>query len=213
MTLHKFRPEFIYYQPVENHEQHKQLILSTIQQEVEQRKFARAQRTNIPYSSQTLIYEPDTPTDTAGGKTQINYTPQFMNDVVTMPTINMLNEIKSEFNITTPTIKEPYLKDIWWNYYLPGKHTAPHIHVDTDFSGIYIVECNEPNPTQFKQSLRSVGPLPLYEEYYSSEDIKEGHVMIFPSSLLHWVNPCQSERCSVIFNIMIDYTFEEFSAM
>ena len=213
MTLHKFRPQFVYYQKVNNHEQHKQLVLSSIQQEIQQRKFAKSQHVNIPFSDRTIITDPtmDTPNNPSSGKTKINYTDQFINDVITVPMMNMINEIKQEFNIQSPTLKDNYLKEIWWNYFLPGKFTAPHVHLDVDFSGVYIVSLDEPNPTCFMQDLRSAGRLPLYEEYMSTEHITEGYVMIFPSNLLHWVNPCKSERCTIVFNTLTDWSMDDWS--
>jgi hypothetical protein len=210
MTLHTFRPEFVYYQPVDNHETHKNFILDAIKDEVD---FRRINRSNYaegedPSNAVTNFFKsfsPDRPNNTAAGTTQINYPNDLLHDVFNVPFSNLYKEI----NLTNPIPTSTVIKEIWWNYYFPGRYTEPHIHLDSDFSLIYIVKLEEENKTRFFRNGRS-GRFPLFEEYYDTNHIEEGNVIIFPSSMLHWVQPVAKERCTLIANVLTEYEFTDW---
>ena len=205
MTLHTFRPEFVYYQPVDNHEKHKKFILDSIQPEVNRRR----KQSNLPQDQLdiaiTNFFSPDRPNDTAAGTTQLNYTDEFFHDIINVPISNMYKEINLRDPLPTSTV----VKEMWWNYFFPGRYTEPHIHLDADFSLIYLVKLEEENKTRFFRNGRSAR-VPLFEQYYDTNHITEGNVIIFPGSMLHWVQPVMKERCTFIANILTEYEFTDW---
>ena len=67
------------------------------------------------------------------------------------------------------------------------------------FSGIYIIDQKGKNQTSFIHN--DFGYLDTCINTKNIEDIGEGTVMIFPSHLLHYVNPVDESRCTISFNI------------
>jgi len=186
MTVFNFRPEFVFYTSVINHSIHKKFILDSIADEVQSRinEVSTVQETYHTISSR-------------GTNKQLEYSQQFIQDVIDNPLRKMYKEINLKEQIDSAIIT-----DAWWNYYHPGKSTEPHTHLQTDFSGIYIVKLEEKNTTRFYRHGNS-GTFSLFEQYYDTSHITEGNVIIFPSSLLHWVLPTQKERCSFSFSVRL----------
>lgn len=89
---------------------------------------------------------------------------------------------------------------IWFNYYEPGGFQEVHDHLSNGssfFSGIYLLHNEEPNTTAFS----NYNPNPYLTETKTTQDHPEGTVMIFPSGLLHYVNPASKPRYTISFNI------------
>jgi hypothetical protein len=93
---------------------------------------------------------------------------------------------------------------LWFNKYVPGSFARPHEHYSVDLSGIYIVHSEEPNPTIFKQHV-NVGNWRYLKEDYTTEDVKEGSVILFPSHLQHWTLPCKAQRYIISFDISVEW--------
>ena len=95
------------------------------------------------------------------------------------------------------TATESRLAGIWFNQYERGFFQEVHDHGDASFSGIYLIELNEPNTTSFFHQ----GTDCFLQETLTTGHIAEGNVIIFPSSLCHYVNPCQGKRTTISFNV------------
>lgn len=88
---------------------------------------------------------------------------------------------------------------IWFNYYESGGFQEVHDHLNNSclYSGIYLLHLDEPNTTAF-QSRHSNAFL---TETKTTEKYPEGTVFIFPSELLHYVNPVSKTKYTISFNI------------
>ena len=95
-------------------------------------------------------------------------------------------------------------------------HLVNPIYIDDEmyfpsFSGIYILhDKNDMNNTVFRTSHGIQLPfLPYFSQYIidtsEHDDVKEGVVIIFPSTLEHFVKPCLKERITISFNMYSRY--------
>jgi hypothetical protein len=91
------------------------------------------------------------------------------------------------------------VQDIWWNCYNHGDCVDFHSHgLPTSISGLYILESSEKNPTTFVSSNG------FYDnELHRTDYAVEGSILLFPSSLRHYVPMVQNERTTVSFNIKL----------
>jgi hypothetical protein len=87
---------------------------------------------------------------------------------------------------------------IWANKFEKDSWHGPHTHYGADFSGIYVVSLEGENPTSFI-SMGNGSRMFLGQK--DTKDVKEGTVMIFPSGLLHYVNPSPGPRVSLAYNL------------
>lgn len=173
-----FQPQFVFHTPANNHQQNKEYIISRLNHDVA----TQSDMGNALTTNGQLDLSP--------------FTQTILTDIVWNPFDQMLQELQCAY-----TPKESKLQSIWWNYYQPGQYTEPHKHIDSDFSGIYLLHLNEPNNTMFYQNGES-GSFPLFDEYIHTKDVPEGSTILFPSRLLHWSLPTVKERYVVIFNIV-----------
>jgi uncharacterized protein (TIGR02466 family) len=103
------------------------------------------------------------------------------------------------------------LADGWINVNPPGGYNAPHDHIGSFWSGVYYVKV--PTDTQGQggaiEFLSPHKPMPsggIFVAPVTAQKItvhpKAGEVLIFPSHLVHWVHPNDSEeeRITVAFN-------------
>ena len=96
---------------------------------------------------------------------------------------------------------ETNLTEIWYNIYEKDFYQEIHAHHGATFSGIYLFELNEPNTTTFfnNHSLFEYGE--NSNSSYSTEHIKEGNVLIFPSEFCHMVKKTSKFRITISFNL------------
>ena len=127
--------------------------------------------------------------------------------IVWQPLVRALNLlVASDSNETAPN--QPQLTEFWYNKYVPGQYQEVHDHMipgdrHTTYSGVYVLEMDEKeiNPTTFyydKVPCHINAGRPMQ---YRTQDLKEGCVIIFPSSLMHYVKPALYNRTSISFNI------------
>lgn len=94
----------------------------------------------------------------------------------------------------------------WGNVNPPGAFNLPHSHPDAFWSGVYYVNCPEPNAAiQFLDPRDASGCHMLMGMTFPQEHShlpKAGELLIFPSWLRHWVFPNAStqNRISIAFN-------------
>jgi uncharacterized protein (TIGR02466 family) len=91
----------------------------------------------------------------------------------------------------------------WWNVYQQGDSAPVHNHGSFGISGIYLLELNEPNKTVFLYNHRALLKHEQDLEYYETSHIPEGTVLLFPSSLNHHVEPAETTRMTISFNVEI----------
>lgn len=133
---------------------------------------------------------------------------------------NMINEVNSQYDYKISPINS-ILDGYWFNIYETGDFQEQHTHIYTDkinngetysssFSLVYILnDENIENSIVFINGNNGTIRLPYKSsasEYNLNtgeyDDIKEGTVIIFPSTLPHLVKPCiKSGRITLAFNI------------
>lgn len=183
--LHTFPAPFVWWKSIENHREIKETLLPLIKREVQE----NPERFKVPawdcevYSSFNC------------------YTP-FLNDPGFLEKVvwNPLDECLSEVRLSV-TPRESVLKSIWFNAYEPGFFQEAHNHIPHSFSGIYLLDVNEINTTNFLYNLSSR----MLSQRLSTRNLHEGDVIIFPSDLLHYVNPTLTSRVTISFNIETNF--------
>lgn len=193
-VLDLFPTQFVYHTKVENHLQIKQKYLQIIREDLEKNKFL--------YES-SKIWNCDVASSFFGNKRKNMkmFEDDFCDKIVWKP----LTTLKKELTQKVPLHEFPKkvkMTEIWYNAYEKNYFQEYHKHGNSNFSGIYLLDLHENNKTVFKQDEL---PSTMQNKYflYSTEHIKEGNVIIFPSNLSHCVQPCENTRISVSFNIKI----------
>jgi uncharacterized protein (TIGR02466 family) len=104
----------------------------------------------------------------------------------------------------------------WANVLRHGGYNQPHTHPHNHWSGIYFVDAGQPDPNWPKSGkIEMLDPRERVEMFKLPDDpygltaefaADAGLMLIWPSWLLHWVNPFYGEgvRVSVAFNARID---------
>jgi hypothetical protein len=95
------------------------------------------------------------------------------------------------------------LNTFWWNVYQKGAFAPIHNHGPHGVSGVYLLHLNEPNKTVFFHNRRDLLRYDEDLQHYTTRHVKEGTVMLFPSSLNHYADPAETTRMTISFNIDI----------
>jgi hypothetical protein len=185
MSLKLLRSPFIFYCDVLNHDEIKDIYYPLILDKFRDESYTpdgwncKVKITEVPFLSEKL----------------------FQDSIIWEPLDQMLGEVNLN---RFPT--RSFVSGIWANYYTSGDFQEVHDHVgipgSSVFSGIYILDQKGENKTSFINN--NFGILDS-QVHTKNMDIKEGTVIIFPSNLLHYVNPVEDERCTVSFNIRCDF--------
>lgn len=98
------------------------------------------------------------------------------------------------------------IKKIWYNHYDPivSNCQEVHTHPGSTYSGVYFLHLEEPNTTVFYSSVAATNA-GLVTPAKQTEFTVEGDVLLFPSSLLHYVTPAKKQRVTIAFNIDCAY--------
>ena len=125
-------------------------------------------------------------------------TEEILNHVVWGPLDKMLSENTNQIH-SLPLNSS--LQSIWFNITNPGEYQEVHSHLPASFSGIYLLDCDEPNPTSFYR------PSGRRESYttFTTGFMKEGTTILFPSDLSHYVKPTKKRRVTLAFNVFCQY--------
>lgn len=195
MGIFNFPSNFVYWEDVKNHDMIKPILLSKIEKIKEKYKDNNPELYN---ASTNYSYDTDI--------TQFINDPDINKDIVWNPLDNAINYINSKPD--TPKldeIKESVIRGSWYTLYDKDGFFGLHHHDGTNaiingklfkpsFSMIYILkDDNEYNSTSFLQTTQSYNtvysnPTQHLFETCNVKDIKEGSVLIFPSSLYHRVD-------------------------
>lgn len=184
--IETFKPPFIFWTEIPNHKQIKEKYLPQIKKSFEENKEdMRVARWNCEDSYSSI--------DVSTPYLRDN---EFVDSVIWNPLDEMLSEVDL---CMYPSDSE--LSNIWFNYYVKGGYQEVHIHDGSNFpsfSGIYLMDVNEPNTTGFIV----MDQIHYLNSTVLTKDIKEGSVILFPSNLPHYVNPVKDNRYTVSFNII-----------
>lgn len=178
--FYQFPGPFIFYKEIDEHQQIKEKYLPMIMEDIKVNK-DKYQREDWNCE----VY------------TSLSYKVNFLWDEMIKD--NVIWKTFDECISTVQLTKIPHeskICDLWYNYYTEGFYQECHVHEFCHFSGIYILSLDEENTTAFynKSQVYSSGG-------YTTKKLKEGTVFIFPSDLLHYVNPVKKDRVTISFNI------------
>jgi hypothetical protein len=196
---------YIYKYSVPNHQEIKQILLPKILNEYESNKHKKSYRWNP--DSQSNI----TTNYSIRDSSLLSHQQQL--DIVWNAMDAMFDVMYDENSIIRPSDEVPIqskLNSCWWNVYNEGDYVELHNHYHAGVSGFYILDLpdNQTNSTVF--AYQNLYPLSsktsMTELRYYAEDAIEGDVLLFPSSLNHYVNPSKGRKVSISFNIEV--TFE-----
>lgn len=95
----------------------------------------------------------------------------------------------------------PRLIEMWANYMRDGGWMRPHTHGNADWSGVYFISC-----PPVSEPLRFHTPVSHARRLTHIEPANEGVMLIFPSWLMHYVEPTVSvefPRITASFNFVV----------
>jgi hypothetical protein len=212
MGIKLFPTNFVYWEPVSNHDKIKPILIDKILKEHKKHENNKSELVNAHTSyihNQNVLYF--TP-------------PEFHMDLVWKPVKNAIQELTSKNIFDETEITDLMLYSDWYTKYDNNGSMGLHAHIKEQsiyynkkiyksfISLIYILhDENERNSTCFKVlpgfPPLSTGPQKeiIYDTSCNSE-IKEGVVIAFPSSLLHEVVPVKIPgRITIAFNVMCNF--------
>ena len=187
--IEKFRAPFIYYCDVPNHKDIKSTYYNRLKDIVDNSDNTVVKGWNCDVRT-TFNFNIDFLSESF-----------FRNSVIWKPLDQMLTEADLQQYPTHSRVS-----GIWANFYKGGEFQEVHDHVGQKgdhFSGIYIMDQKGENKTSFIHNNFWILDTVIHTK--NLEDIKEGTVIIFPSNLLHYVNPVEDERCTISFNIRCEF--------
>lgn len=211
MPHHQFPCHYVYWEKLPEHEKLKSEILPVIN------NIKNATELKNPFVSCRLTtnFNYENTMDRFLSDDQIN-------NIVWKPIDNMIKEINEIYNFKIFT-KDSIVQTYWFNYYEKGDFQEAHSHRNVpirinnktyhpSFSMIYVInDENDESSTTFTGFTDSFPPFspshisPVFKTS-SIDDIKEGSVIIFPSSLYHHVDPIKiGGRITLAFNIYSTY--------
>jgi hypothetical protein len=191
---HIFPSNFVYWEKLNNHQEIKQKYLSLILDDTK-KNYEKHQKQDVWKCKVTTNFFDENSIEF--------FDEHFVEDVIKKP----LNNCITEMNFKVPSYYN--LTSIWYNVYDGGEFQEVHQHSGQSsnfFSGIYLLDLEDKNTTYFYQS-GSRPDVNTFGYTYSTDHIKEGSVIIFPSSLEHYVNPIIGKKISVSFNVATFYDF------
>lgn len=191
-NFHLFTAPFVFHYTVPEHQQLKQELKPKLELFYEshhqEKKYKWCNDTTLKTSVCTNFNRASSDT--------LWYTQQHLQQIVWNPVDELFKRIK----YSTQKCK---LKMFWWNVYQRGDSAPVHNHGSFGMSGIYLLELNEPNKTVFLHNHRALLKHEQDLEYYETPHIPEGTVLLFPSSLNHHVEPAETTRMTISFNVEI----------
>lgn len=111
-----------------------------------------------------------------------------------------------------PHIKTPrssQISKIWYNHYdsngVSGQEVHTHAGYGDSYSGIYLLSLSEPNTTVFYSHLASCSMSGAVDSVFQTSFAQEGDILLFPSTLMHYVLPSKTPRTTIAFNVKCAY--------
>jgi hypothetical protein len=200
MNLFIFPAKFVYWKSVKNHKSIKNQYYPKIIDKLNKEKqtFLSQVENKWDCSCYSNFFEKNG---------TVIFDQHFIDHVIWSVFDEMLEDLSNSI-LNFPIPKKSHIKKIWYNYYEKGMFQEVHNHTGffcgtSHFSGVYLMDLNENNTTIFTD----IEPIQTYPNlnYFKTEHVNEGNVIIFPSKLMHYVNPCLNNRLTVSFNIFSEY--------
>lgn len=192
MTVNIFYNEFVFSTQVKNHKAIKETLLPLIVENLENTK--NKQLGNWFCDVNTEFFD--------AGQSVTKYLNLITSEIY--PALDLL--FQELPNLQRP--KTSTVSHIWYNHYATGGTQEVHTHTKSKghppaLSGVYLLELTEPNPLVFFSPAAASNP--FVKEALKTEFAKEGTLLLFPSSMPHYVLPCTSKRTTVAFNIRCEF--------
>jgi hypothetical protein len=207
--LKLFPAPFIYHDKVINHINIKNEILPHILNEYNNNK-----------NDESYVWQSYGPINNNANTNFYNSLPlentlqKYLIDIVFNPTNKLIDELYNLDEFARPSSTKPIsakLASIWWNVYGNGKYVEPHNHGLFGISGVYFLDLpnDEPNSTTFLFN----NHYPISDDktedfsllYHNTSYVKEGDVLLFPTAMPHYVNPVNSTKVSIAFNVKLTF--------
>lgn len=197
-----FPPNFVYSAKVESHQEIKSKYYSRILDDNSKNGETYKENSSWYCKVSSSFFADDM------RKNFLLFDDEFMHSVVWKYFRDFFKEMKGIVD-DYPLPQRSDITEIWYNIYNEGDYQDMHSHLGSfsgtcNFSGIYLIDLNEPNKTAFRQE----GIIPGYSSFvyeYFTDNLEEGTVIFFPSCLLHLVKPCENSRTTISFNISCEY--------
>lgn len=196
---------FLFWTKVENHEELKKSLLPKIKEESKKEEYHTVPgKIHRMPGAEPGVWDCEVITsyfNMAGSKDL------FTQDVTSLIVRDALRKFYADPHCPVPQKpKKSILLDVWFNSYKPGYWQETHAHHGSTYSGIYILELNEENGTTFYDPIGTdYNYARAGKKIYTTEHIKEGNVLLFPSEFPHSVRKCSSERTTISFNVKCEW--------
>ena len=208
---------FLFWTEVENHEELKSTLLPKIHEQSKDKKyFNRPQQIRQPEDSRWDCEVVTTFFDRNEEEVKTLFPKEVLREIIAKPIQKLFEEDKC------PIPKKPtktHISEVWYNHYESGYYQEIHAHHGATFSGIYLLELNEPNTTAFYNNMSSfqyctlpgTGAMEPENKHkmlgvYTTEHIKEGNVILFPSEFSHSVRKSTASRTTISFNLLCEFS-------
>ena len=213
MGIFFFPSEFVYWTENSKHSEMKNELVSKI----------RDTESNFKENIQTTVNAITSFSEVdADDTTSFLNEPHILEELVYKPFGDMIREYNKRNSMYTLDIEKCIIEKGWYTWYKSGGSFGIHNHDDysikieddvfkSSFSFIYILnDTNKTNSTQFFVPSMCRSSATKEDEYIfhtgDVPEIKEGAVMVFPSSLYHEVAPCiEPDRITIAYNMKCCY--------
>lgn len=202
--LQLFPGPYIFQTQIENHSTLKQEILPKILEEYNQNQF-----------KDEYLWTPDS---NSGVKTNYSHmdptllTIDQYKEIVWNPVDELLGNLYAEDSPIKPSINPPTnstISGLWWNVYTPGDYVELHNHCPAGISGIYFIDLPEDtkNTTVFvhDNNYALSHEVQLWSQKHIADYVKEGDLLLFPSSMHHYVDKSNGKKVSISFNVDVHF--------
>jgi uncharacterized protein (TIGR02466 family) len=200
-----FPPIYVFHYTVPNHQQIKAEVLPKILAEYEEKHLEESYRWH-PGSKSGVTTNYNT--------SSINLLTEEQHvDIIWNALDIMLSIFYADDSILRPCKQMPtrsVINACWWNVYNKGDYVELHNHAPAGVSGFYILDL--PDEHENGTVFQATNPyalshkIDMWNDTHTTSHLKEGDVVLFPSSLRHYVNPSEGRKVSISFNI--DLLFE-----
>jgi hypothetical protein len=201
VTIKFFPTNFVASKKVEQHEEIKAELLPRILHYAEEYKDSRQHKwDNLTRSNMVTTYNYGVDKDTAD---------IILNKYIKFIVWDLMHEVANYAGVMG--FEDAGVTNLWWNVYQKGDWAEMHTHSagvrgNPNYSGVYFLDIKGENTLEFVSPvLSSTHPIDSTFHTMHGKDIPEGHVVIFPSSLMHHVRPVPDRRVTISFNVACKY--------
>jgi hypothetical protein len=176
--------EFLFWDKARHHERHKKLFGGYIPYKLPQTKDMHVGK---------WLSDVNTEFFDEGNRNATVY-----NDFISTELLPLVQRMLMEVEFLY-RFKKVVVRHIWYNHYEAGGHHEPHSHIGFGLAGVYFLQLDEPNTLRFHSPTAAISK--LVNDTVSAEFLTEGDIVLFPSHMLHYVQPAQKPRTTISFNL------------